>query len=116
MSFINKQYFMLEKEKDRQKLIYRYAAIVFLVLLIIIGILYIIKTAKIRELNAEKEQIRIDLQSELDSLMLQHNHIKKEYGILTDSLVVKDSLIQANAKEITELLNYKWEYYQIKRN
>jgi hypothetical protein len=45
---------MLEKEKDRQKLIYRYAAIVFLVLLIIIGILYIIKTAKIRELNAEK--------------------------------------------------------------
>ncbi|OQC38512.1 MAG: hypothetical protein BWX63_00147 [Bacteroidetes bacterium ADurb.Bin041] len=115
MSFINKQYFMLEKEKDRQKLIYRYAAIVFLVLLIIIGVLYIIKTAKIRELNAEKEQIRIDLQSELDSLMLQHNHIKKEYGILTDSLVVKDSLIQANAKEITELLNYKWEYYQIKK-
>ncbi len=29
--------------------------------------------------------------------------------------MVKDSLIQANAKEITELLNYKWEYYQIKK-
>jgi len=103
------------KEKDQQKLIYLIAAVLLLLLLVVMSFLYFGKNAELRSLNEEKEQVRTDLQSELDSLMLQHDFIKKEYGILADSLSAKDSLIQANAKEISELLNYKWEYFQIKK-
>jgi hypothetical protein len=48
-------------------------------------------------------------------LLIEHSRIKSEYGQLADSLVLKDSLILANATEITELLNYKWEYFQVKK-
>ncbi|MDZ7742692.1 MAG: hypothetical protein U5Q03_13315 [Bacteroidota bacterium] len=53
--------------------------------------------------------------AELDSLMSEHNQIKEEYGELADTLQLKDSLIRANAKEIKNLLNYKWEYYKINK-
>lgn len=66
-------------------------------------------------LTAEKEQQRIELQSELDSLMYEHEMIKEEYGTLSDTLAVKDSVIQANAKEIRKLLDTQWEYYKIKK-
>lgn len=63
----------------------------------------------------EKEAQRIELQSELDSLMNEHEMIKEEYGTLSDSLFVKDSIIQANAQEIRKLLDTQWEYYKVKR-
>ncbi len=68
-----------------------------------------------RSLLAEKEQQKIELEHELDSLMQEHEKIKQEYGILADSLTAKDSIIQENAKEIKKLLNTKWEYYKIKK-
>ncbi len=67
------------------------------------------------ELLAEKEQQKIELEHELDSLMKSHEKIKEEYGMLADSLMAKDSIIQQNAKEIKKLLNTKWEYYKIKK-
>lgn len=67
------------------------------------------------QLVQEKEQMKQELETELDSLMLEHNMIKEEYGELSDSLLAKDSLIIANAKEIKSLLNYKWEYYKVKK-
>ncbi|MDT8392763.1 MAG: hypothetical protein RQ761_02890 [Bacteroidales bacterium] len=66
-------------------------------------------------LLAEKELQRVELQGELDSLMFEHEQIKIEYGTLADSLVVKDSIIQENAKEIRKLLDTQWEYYKIKK-
>ena len=66
-------------------------------------------------LLAEKETQRIELQAELDSLMFEHEMIKEEYGTLSDSLYVKDSIIQANAQEIRKLLDTQWEYYKVKR-
>jgi hypothetical protein len=47
--------------------------------------------------------------------MVQHESIKMEYGELSDSLSVKDSIIQANAAEIKQLLNYKWEYRKVNK-
>lgn len=102
------------KFKDSGKISFIIAAFLLL-LLIVTGILYFAERKKSKTLAAEKEQIRLDLQAELDSLMEQHNQVKREYGVLADSLASKDSIIQANAREISELLNYKWEYYQIKK-
>jgi hypothetical protein len=66
-------------------------------------------------LKSEKEAQRVELERELDSIMNEHAKIKQEYGELSDSLVSMDSIFQANAKEIKQLLNYKWEYYKIKK-
>lgn len=103
------------KNNKKEKLTYRILLLVLLALLILFGIFFFIKNAENKSLKAEKEQIRIDLQTELDSLLNQHNRVKTEYGFLADSLLTKDSIIQANATEIKQLLNYKWEYYQIKK-
>ncbi len=68
-----------------------------------------------RVLLDEKEYQRVELQGELDSLMYVHEQIKVEYGTLSDSLFVKDSIIQKNAQEIRKLLDTQWEYYKVKR-
>ena len=70
---------------------------------------------EMKDLLAEKEAQRVELEKELDSLVVQHERIKEVYGELSDSLAVKDSVIQANAKEIKKLLNTKWEYYKVKK-
>jgi len=67
------------------------------------------------ELLTEKEMQRIELVGELDSLMFEHAQIKESYGDLSDSLVAIDSVIQANADEIKQLLNYKWDYFKVKK-
>lgn len=63
----------------------------------------------------EKEAQRVELQTDLDTLMYEHEMIKEEYGTLSDSLYMKDSIIQANAQEIRKLLDTQWEYYKVKR-
>lgn len=67
------------------------------------------------QLLEEKEIQKIELQAELDSLMVEHDNIKLEYGALSDSLSLKDSIILANAEEIKQLLNTKYEYYLVKK-
>lgn len=68
-----------------------------------------------KDLVTEKELQRIELQTELDSLVIQHERMKVAYGEISDSLIIMDSVIQANAKEIKQMLNFKWEYYKIKK-
>jgi hypothetical protein len=67
------------------------------------------------ELLAEKEVQKTELEQELQTLITEHEKIKEAYGDVTDSLTVMDSVIQANAVEIKKMLNYKWEYYKIKK-
>lgn len=92
-------------------------ALIIILSLIAVGmVIWLIYTNKdLNNLKSEKEQMRIELQTEVDSLLAEHNRTKEEYGILADSLLVKDSIIQADAKEIKNLLNYKWEYYKVKK-
>jgi Tfp pilus assembly protein PilO len=104
-----------EKNRGAQSKLYLILLILFLILMIIFGVLFLQKKTQVDELLGEKEQIRTELQSELDSLLQQHNKVKADYGQLSDSLAAKDSIIIASAKEIKHLLNYKWEYYQIKK-
>ena len=93
--------------------------IIILVILVlaVAALLFWIFSVKsdMNELLEEKEMQRVELQSELDSLMYEHEQIKVEYGTLSDSLFVKDSIIQENAMEIRKLLDTQWEYYKVKR-
>jgi hypothetical protein len=94
-------------------------AIILIILLIIaiVGILiwFLPKKAEYTALIKEKEQEKVELQSELNNLLAEHESIKAKYGELSDSLAVKDSIIQANAAEIKQLLNYKWEYRKVNK-
>ncbi len=71
--------------------------------------------SEIKTLRTEKEMQRFELQTELDSIVYEHIMIKQEYGELSDSLIAYDSIFQANAKEIKQLLNYKWDYYKVRK-
>jgi len=105
----------VENRKNKKPVLLIVLSIVLLVALIVVGYLYFTTKSQVEGLMGEKEQIKIELQSELDLLMDQHNQVKTEYGQLSDSLTAKDSVILANAKEIKQLLNYKWDYYKIKK-
>ncbi|MCK5839613.1 MAG: hypothetical protein KAG99_07180 [Bacteroidales bacterium] len=93
------------------------SVILVILLLVIIGLVWKFMSTRneVNQLVSEKENMRIELQLELDSLMLEHDNVKVEYGTLADSLALKDSVIQANATEIKKLLNTQWEYYKIKK-
>ncbi|NQT78106.1 MAG: hypothetical protein HQ565_10350 [Bacteroidetes bacterium] len=94
-----------------------FIAILVILAIAVIGLLIWIFSVKsdMNTLMAEKELQRVELQGELDSLMSEHDQIKLEYGTLSDSLFVKDSIIQSNAQEIRKLLDTQWEYYKIKK-
>lgn len=71
---------------------------------------------QLTSLIKEKEIEKTDLQKELDSIVAEHNKTKQAYGALSDSLKAKDSVIQANAVEIRNLLGTKWEYEKVTKN
>lgn len=104
-----------EKKKNSKFIIFIILSIVLFILLIVVSYLYLDTKSQVEGLVGEKEQIKIELQAELDSLLDQHHRVKTEYGELSDSLLARDSVIIANAKEIKQLLNYKWDYYKIKK-
>ncbi len=96
----------------------RWLYVILIVLALgIIGMSFWLLSVKknMTDLLGEKEQQRMELTMELDSLLVEHNLIRESYGELSDSLATKDSVIQANAVEIKKLLNTKWEYYKIKK-
>ena len=68
-----------------------------------------------RKLAEERELTRISLQAEVDSLLKEHNALKVSYGTLSEELVEKDSVIQADAQEIKDLLAKQWDYNRIKK-
>ena len=104
---------MEENESSSRK--YKiYLAILALLLLVVIFWLFI-QRSQLLKLVKEKDDQKVELQHNLDSLMTEHNKIKQAYGSLSDSLKAKDSLIQANAVEIKKLLDTQWEYNTIRK-
>jgi uncharacterized protein YoxC len=102
--------------KHKNNNLWMYIVLIILALGIIGLSIYMISIKKeLSGLVAEKEAQRIELVEELNSLMQEHEKIKVSYGEMSDSLVVMDSIIKSDAKEIKNLLNYKWEYYKIKK-
>jgi hypothetical protein len=91
-----------------------YLAILGIFILVLAFWLFI-QRSQLLKLVHEKETERNELQHELDSVIVEHNKIKTEFGALSDSLKAKDSLIQANAMEIKKLLDTQWEYNKIRK-
>jgi hypothetical protein len=101
--------------KKKKPIIYIILLAILLFLVLLLGYMYINTANKVEDMTVEKEMMRTELQNELNALLQEHNEVKINYGRLSDTLASRDSLIQANASEIKELLNYKWEYFQIKK-
>lgn len=89
--------------------------IILALLAVVLGVLLILNTGKLNTLETEKETQRNAFQYELDSLLIEHENVKLEFGNLTDVLNQKDSLILANASEIKRLLDTEWEYVKVQR-
>ena len=70
---------------------------------------------EMNDLLVEKNIQKFELEQELDKMMAEHTQLKENYGEMSDSLASLDSIIQANATEIKELLNYKWEFFTVKK-
>lgn len=77
--------------------------------------LFLSTRSKLGNMIEEKDNQRVELQYELDSLITEHNEMKEEYGSLSDSLSSQDSVIQANAVEIRKLLDTQYEFYKVKK-
>lgn len=95
----------------------KWIIVIVLLIIAIVAILiwFVPMKEKYLSMINEKEEQRLELQNELNDLLIKHDSIKIEYGALADSLTVKDSIILANAKEIQDLLNYKWEYGKVNK-
>ena len=104
-------------ENPNQKNPILWIAITLILAVAVVGILFWLFSIKtdLNQLLDEKELQRADLEQQLNTLVIEHEKVKEEYGALSDSLTVKDSIIQANAVEIKQLLNTKWEYYKVKK-
>ncbi len=89
--------------------------VVLIALLALLAWLFLSTRSKLSNLVAEKEEQRVELQYELDSLINVHNEMKEEYGSLSDSLSSQDSVIQANADEIRKLLDTQYEFFKVKK-
>lgn len=103
------------EEKAKKTNIWLIISIILAVAIVGLFIWFMTTKSHLDNLLNEKEQLRTELATELDSLMSEHEMVKAAYGDLSDSLHVKDSIIQQNAKEIKRLLNTEWEYYKVKK-
>lgn len=91
-----------------------YIGILALIILVLLFWLFI-QRSQLMKLVREKEAEKVELQMELDSLITEHNSVKAAYGSLSDSLASKDSIIQANAVEIRKLLDTQYEYNKVRK-
>ncbi len=92
--------------------------ITIIVLILIIGVLIFFwlntrqSLREITEKKIEREELNIELERELDSLMYEYTEFKNRHdSILYD----KDSIIQQSAKEIDRLIAMEADYYRIRR-
>ena len=104
----------MEEQKSSSRKYLIYLSILGLLLLVLLFWLFI-QRSQLMKLVKEKETEKIEMQHNLDSLMNEHNKIKKSYGALSDSLKAKDSIIQSNALEIRKLLDTQYEYNIIRK-
>jgi myosin heavy subunit len=105
----------IQENKKSKAIGYKLAVVVLAAVIIIL--LWLLNTSKqlVKECKSQKEEIRLVLSGELDSLMVEHKEVQNEYGELTKQLSEKDSIIEANAKEIKRLIAVSADYRRIKR-
>lgn len=106
----------MEKNNEIKK--FKVATIVLSVVVLVLLIALIFTSVKVKTIVVEKDkagEVTTELKGELDSLMNQHELIKKEYAAMSGKLTEKDSLIAANAEEINKLIATNADYRKIKK-
>ncbi len=99
----------------RNEKIYRGTIIVLVLIIGALTFMLITSRQSLKDVTHEKEVTSVineELQSELDAVLAEYQMVKLEYdSVLTD----KDSIIQANAKEIERLIARQADYHRIRR-
>lgn len=94
---------------------YRITIGVMGVIILVLAALLINQRGKINTVTQNTDEQKVALQGELDSLVAEHERVKATYGTLSDSLIEKDSIINAKSLEIKKLLGTKYELAQVKQ-
>ncbi|PKP03820.1 MAG: hypothetical protein CVU11_06815 [Bacteroidetes bacterium HGW-Bacteroidetes-6] len=109
---------MNESQQKKKNRTYLWIIGIQLAIIAVLAVLLITTKSSVDTVVLEKEktmQMNEELQTELDSLIQEHDRIKQEYGYLSDQLTGKDSMIMAQAKEIEQLINSQADYRRIKK-
>lgn len=109
---------MQTEEKKSNNKIYLTIIIVLVLSNIVLLWLFINAKSEVKTIVVKQEQTiskNTELQHELDSLLSEHEKIKREYGDLNGKLQEKDSIILANAQEIQKLISKQADYKQVKK-
>jgi len=88
------------------------------ILLAIIAVMAFMLFSQKKEIivhEKDSEAVNTELKGQLDSLLAEHERVKVSYGQLSDSLSDRDSIINARAKEIKQLLGSKAELVVVKQ-
>ena len=86
---------------------YKIAIGILSAIIVVLAVMLVITSTQVRTFVIEKEKQVAQteaLQTELDSLLQEHEKMKADYGNLSKELIQKDSIIQANAQEIQKLI------------
>jgi hypothetical protein len=105
-------------EAATQEKKYKRIIAILLVIIAILIVWLIVEKSRMHTIFVEKTTTlahNTEMQSELDSLMAEHNKIKSSYGELSGQLAEKDSVILANANEIQKLIAIQGDYRRTKK-
>ena len=97
---------------------YKKMSTIFLFLAIALALLLLFSLFRTKSATSaakESAEQTISLQSELDSILLEYQLTKEQYGELNEQLIEKDSAIMAQAEEIKKLINSQSDYRKIKK-
>jgi len=102
-------------EKPVNTLGYKIAIGVLLAIIAVMAWMLIDQKKDVTTLSKNSDSQQLMLQSELDSLLAEHERVKVSYGELSNSLSERDSIINIKAQEIKNLLGSKAELAVVKR-
>jgi len=102
-------------EKPVNTLGYKIAIGVLLAIIAVMAWMLIDQKKDVTTLSKNNDSQQLMLQSELDSLLAEHERVKVSYGELSNSLSERDSIINIKAQEIKNLLGSKAELAVVKR-
>lgn len=100
---------------DKNEMIYRITIIVLGLLVVVLAVLWITSRQTLKDVTHERQvafELNQSLQFELDSVLDEYYQVRLEYDSI---LLDKDSIIQANAREIQGLIARQADYNRIRR-
>ncbi len=100
---------------DKNEKIYRIAILVLGLLVVVLAVLWITSRQTLKDVTHERQvafELNQSLQFELDSVLDDYYQVRLEYDSI---LLDKDSIIQANAREIQGLIARQADYNRIRR-